>query len=284
MLPVVETDMENMTNLIPTNVMSMTDGHTLFMSTLHAEGKYPAADVAKSVTRVGKQTQLLVHKVLADKSMALLTEYAELERFSRFGSDLAEETKRTLKRGRVMQEVISQPMGVFIEASYQIIFLGLIFAGYFDDKDIPFIHQKKIEIIEFLKKNSTFSSMAAKIKDYKFPDLIKALETAKDEIEKGIHYEKAVDDTQQSEEKKPAEAKPSESKPAETKTESANQSAVSKVKEAMDKNQTPATDVKPPETPAPVPPTPEAAPTPATQATPEPAKKSRNIFSVFRKK
>jgi F-type H+-transporting ATPase subunit alpha len=229
MLPVVETDLENMTNLIPTNVMSMTDGHTLFLSSLHAEGKYPAADVAKSVTRVGKQTQMMIHKVLADKSMALLTEYAELERFSRFGSDLAEETKRTLKRGRVMQELISQPMGVFIEASHQILFLGLVFAGYFDDKDIAFVHQKKMDILDFIKKSSSFISLAAKVKDLKFPDLIKTLEELKQEIETAIVYTPL----QEGESRK-------ESSSSGVKAQSSDQStagAASKVKEAMEKNQ-----------------------------------------------
>jgi F-type H+-transporting ATPase subunit alpha len=184
MLPVVETDMENMTNLIPTNVMSMTDGHILFLSSLHTAGKYPAADASKSVTRVGKQTMMFIHKVLADKTMALLAEYAELERFSRFGSDLAAETQKTLKRGKIMQEILSQPMGVFIEASYQILFLGLVFSGFFDERDPSSVHEKKTEILETMKKSSTFSAMAAKIKEYKFDTLIEELTKAQEELSK----------------------------------------------------------------------------------------------------
>lgn len=182
MLPVVETDMENMTNLIPTNVMSMTDGHILFLSSLHTAGKYPAADASKSVTRVGKQTMMFIHKVLADKTMALLAEYAELERFSRFGSDLAAETQKTLKRGKVMQEILSQPMGVFIEASYQILFLGLVFSGFFDERDAASVHEKKTEMLEAMKKSSTFSAMATKIKDYTFDTLIQELTKAQEEL------------------------------------------------------------------------------------------------------
>lgn len=182
MLPVVETDMENMTNLIPTNVMSMTDGHILFLSSLHTAGKYPAADPSKSVTRVGKQTMMFIHKVIADKTMALLSEYNELERFSRFGSDLAAETQLTLKRGKVMQELLSQPMGVFIDASYQILFLGLVFAGFFDDSDTTFVHEKKMEILEAIKKNTAFQTMAGKIKDYKYDQLIEEISKAQGAI------------------------------------------------------------------------------------------------------
>jgi F-type H+/Na+-transporting ATPase subunit alpha len=175
MLPVVETDLENMTNLISTNVMSMTDGHILFLSTLHAEGKYPAADASKSVTRVGKQTQIFLHKVLADKTLALLTEYTELERFSRFGSDLALETQRTLKRGKIMQELVSQPMSTYIDANVQMMYLGLVFAGYFDDKDVTELHQKKMQIVEKIQKSAKFTTLAGKLKDFKFDQLMTEL-------------------------------------------------------------------------------------------------------------
>lgn len=175
MLPVVETDLENMTNLIPTNVMSMTDGHMSFSSSLHFEGQYPAVDVEKSVTRVGKQTQSLVHKALAEKIMILLAEYIDLERFSRFGSDLAEETQKKLKRGRVMRELISQPRGVFIESSYQIMLLSLVFVGYFDDKDIRFVHEQKMNIIECFQTDEVFQRMATRIHEYTVDDICEEL-------------------------------------------------------------------------------------------------------------
>jgi hypothetical protein len=176
--------MENMTNIIPTNVMSMTDGHILFLSSLHTAGKYPAVDPSKSVTRVGKQTMMFIHKVVADKTMALLSEYNELERFSRFGSDLAAETQKTLKRGKVMQELLSQPMGMFVEAGFQILFLGLVFAGFFDEREFTFVHEKKVAILNSLLNSSTFKTMAGKIKDYKFDDLIVEIGKVMGELEK----------------------------------------------------------------------------------------------------
>lgn len=175
MIPVVETDLENMTNLITTNVMSMTDGHILFFSTMHQAGKFPAVDASKSVTRVGKQTMMLIHKILADKTMALLAEYAELERFSRFGSDLAAETQKTLKRGKVMQELISQAMGQFIDAPSQVLFLGLVFAGYYDDKDITDVHSRKQEILDKVRGHIGLKGIAADVKKYKFPELLEAI-------------------------------------------------------------------------------------------------------------
>lgn len=192
MLPVVETDLENMTNLISTNVMSMTDGHTLFLSALHAEGKYPAADPAKSVTRVGKQTQMFVHKVLADRTLALITEYTELERFSRFGSDLAAETQRTLKRGKIMQEMVTQPMSTYIEPETQIMYLGLVFAGYFDNRDVTELHQKKMQIVEKIRKSAKFQTLSGKLKDLKYDQLLAELTALLGEIGDIFPVEKAT--------------------------------------------------------------------------------------------
>lgn len=237
MLPVVETDMENMTNLIPTNVMSMTDGHILFLSTLHTAGKYPAADPSKSVTRVGKQTMMFIHKVVADKTMALLSEYNELERFSRFGSDLAAETQKTLKRGKVMQELLSQPMGIFIDAGIQILFLGLVFAGFFDDRDIAWVHEKKTAMLESIQKSSTFKAMAAKIKDYKFDDLIMELTKVQEELIKEFPVEKVKSDVPTAE--VPTEAK-TDTKPAPA-TDASTSTTASTPTSAAASTETPAT-------------------------------------------
>lgn len=189
MLPVVETDLENMTNLIPTNVMSMTDGHMSCSSSLHFEGQYPAIDVEKSVTRVGKQTQSLVQKSLAEKVMILLVEYGDLERFSRFGSDLAEETQKKLKRGRVMRELISQPRGVFIEMPYQIMLLSLVFVGYFDDKDIRFVHEQKMRIVECFQTDEAFQQIAARIHEYSLDDIWNELSKNMSVIDSKLGYQ-----------------------------------------------------------------------------------------------
>lgn len=246
MLPVVETDMENMTNLIPTNVMSMTDGHILFLSTLHTAGKYPAADPSKSVTRVGKQTMMFIHKVVADKTMALLSEYNELERFSRFGSDLAAETQKTLKRGKVMQELLSQPMGIFIDAGIQILFLGLVFAGFFDDRDIAWVHEKKTAMLESIQKSSTFKAMAAKIKDYKFDDLIMELTKVQEELIKEFPVEKVKSDVPTAE--VPTEAKTdTKSAPATDASTSTTASTPTSAAASTETPATPSAEAKPAE-------------------------------------
>lgn len=251
MLPVVETDMENMTNLIPTNVMSMTDGHILFLSTLHTAGKYPAADPSKSVTRVGKQTMMFIHKVVADKTMALLSEYNELERFSRFGSDLAAETQKTLKRGKVMQELLSQPMGIFIDAGNQILFLGLVFSGFFDERDISWVHEKKMAILDSVQKSSTFKAMASKIKDYKFDDLIMELTKVQEELVKQFPLEKPKAETEKSppDEEKTDKAIPANStasEPPKTSDTTANPSVAPSESTPASSSPTPA-DAKAPE-------------------------------------
>ncbi|OGG02457.1 hypothetical protein A2W14_06135, partial [Candidatus Gottesmanbacteria bacterium RBG_16_37_8] len=101
LLPVIETDLENFTALIPTNIMSMTDGHILFSASLRSQGQYPSIEPDLSVTRVGHQTQRPLHKFLADKIRSLIADYHELERYGRFGSELTPETQRLLKLGMI---------------------------------------------------------------------------------------------------------------------------------------------------------------------------------------
>lgn len=179
LLPVVETDLENFTNLIPTNVMSMTDGHTLFSAALRAQGVYPAIDPDRSVTRVGRQTQLFLHKVLSDKIRSLLADYHEFERFGRFGSELTVETQRIIKRGKIMEELIKQEPFTFIPHEVQILMLALVFTGFFDDekKDVAFVRKNKEKILSTIKDNAEFKSLGATVSSVELNNLVEALKT-----------------------------------------------------------------------------------------------------------
>jgi F-type H+/Na+-transporting ATPase subunit alpha len=171
-LPVIETNIENFTNLIPTNVMSITDGHILFSAALRAQGVYPAIESDRSVTRVGRQTQMFIHKVLSDKVRLLLADFHELERYARFGSELSTETQLKIKRGKVAEELIKQQPQSPISPGVQIIMLSLVFAGLFDKNEIEDVHDNKKKLIEFLANNSPFKDIAEKIKDKKYDELL----------------------------------------------------------------------------------------------------------------
>lgn len=175
LIPVVETEIESFTNLIPTNVMSMTDGHLFFSSAIRAQGIYPAIDIDRSVTRVGRQTQPFIFKVLADMLRTLLANYHELERYSRFGSELTAESQLTIKRGTITIELLRQETTQMIDQEIQIMLLALIFTGFFDDKDVEFVTSKKQIILNTLKSGDVFHKIVSEIRKMNIDTLIKNL-------------------------------------------------------------------------------------------------------------
>lgn len=173
-LPVIETNIENFTNLIPTNVMSITDGHILFSAALRSQGTYPAIEPDRSVTRVGRQTQMFIHKILSDKIRSLLADYHELEKYARFGSELSVETQKKIKRGKIAEELIKQSPLTPLSPGVQIMMLTLIFTGIFDKSEVDDIHANKNALIEILKK-PPFQEIGDSINDRKFDELVEYL-------------------------------------------------------------------------------------------------------------
>src|SRR3989344_3729067 len=172
LLPVIETDIENFTALIPTNIMSQTDGHILFSSSLRAQGQYPAIDPEKSVTRVGHQTQRPIHKILGDKIRSLIAEYHELERYGRFGSELTPETQKLLKLGSIAMEFLKQEHLIRIDPTIQILLLSLLFTPFFDNKDLEFVRNNKTKILSFLRESPEFKIIGNKILTISLDNLI----------------------------------------------------------------------------------------------------------------
>lgn len=177
MLPTIETPIENFTALIPTNVMSMTDGHILFSANLRAQGIYPAIEVDRSVTRVGRQTQTFIHKVLSDRVRSLLAEYHELERYGRFGSELSAATQLKIKQGKIVEELLKQEPQTAITPEVQIMYLSLVFTGFFDKRDTEAIRGDKAKILTVLAEQKQYQALAVyiKSKEAKLDDLIEKL-------------------------------------------------------------------------------------------------------------
>jgi len=175
LLPTIETNIENFTALIPTNVMSITDGHILFSANLRAQGQYPAIEPDRSVTRVGRQTQMFIHKVVSDKVRSLLAEFHELERFSKFGAELSAETQLKIKRGKITEILIRQDPQTVISPGVQILLLTLVFAGYFDAIEPDVVKSSARKLIETLGATEPFKGLADGIKDVKFDELVTKL-------------------------------------------------------------------------------------------------------------
>jgi F-type H+-transporting ATPase subunit alpha len=132
-LPIVETEAQNISAYIPTNLISITDGQIYLSPDLFQKGILPAVDVGKSVSRVGGKTQLAAYRAVASDLRLSYSQFEELEAFARFGTRLDEETRKTLERGRRVREVLKQPQYEPMPVPEQIAILIAVTGGILDD-------------------------------------------------------------------------------------------------------------------------------------------------------
>jgi F-type H+-transporting ATPase subunit alpha len=132
-LPIIETQAQNVSAYIPTNLISITDGQIYLSPRLFSEGVLPAVDVGKSVSRVGGKTQLPAYRTVSGDLKLSYSQFEELETFARFGTRLDEETQKTLERGRRVRESLKQPQYSPIPVPEQIAVLLAVIEGLFDE-------------------------------------------------------------------------------------------------------------------------------------------------------
>jgi F-type H+-transporting ATPase subunit alpha len=132
-LPIIETQAGDVSAYIPTNVISITDGQIFLSGDLFNAGIRPAVNVGISVSRVGSAAQVKAMKQVAGKLKLELAQFAELEAFSQFASDLDEATQKQLAKGERLRELLKQNQNspIPFEEQAGIIYAGL--NGYLDD-------------------------------------------------------------------------------------------------------------------------------------------------------
>jgi F-type H+-transporting ATPase subunit alpha len=131
-LPIIETEAQNLSAYIPTNLISITDGQVYLSPQLFRKGNLPAVDVGTSVSRVGGRAQLPAYRAIAGDLRLAYTQFEELEAFSRFGARLDDDTARVLARGRRLREVLKQPQYTPLRVADQIVALLALVGGLFD--------------------------------------------------------------------------------------------------------------------------------------------------------
>jgi len=131
-LPVVETQAQNISAYIPTNLISITDGQIYLSPSLFEKGHLPAIDIGISVSRVGGKVQLPAFRTVAGNLRLMYAQFEELETFARFGTQLDAETRRKLTRGLRVREVLKQREHDHIDAHEQIAALLAATEGLFD--------------------------------------------------------------------------------------------------------------------------------------------------------
>jgi len=132
-LPVVETQAQNVSAFIPTNLISITDGQIYLSPDLFEKGHLPAIDIGISVSRVGGKAQLPAFRAVAGNLRLMYSQFEELESFARFGTQLDTETRRRLTRGARVREVLKQREHDHLSTPEQIAALLAATEGLFDD-------------------------------------------------------------------------------------------------------------------------------------------------------
>src|ERR1017187_8400484 len=131
-LPIIETEAQNISAYIPTNLISITDGQIYLSPSLFELGVLPAVDVGKSVSRVGGEAQLAAYRAVAGDLKLAYAQFEELETFSRFGARLDENTRKIIEHGRLIRACLKQPEFDSVSVPAQIAVLLALSAQLFD--------------------------------------------------------------------------------------------------------------------------------------------------------
>ncbi|TLD40351.1 MAG: ATP synthase alpha chain [Candidatus Jettenia ecosi] len=142
-LPIVETEAQNISAYIPTNLISITDGQIYLSPELFQKGILPALDVGKSVSRLGGKAQLSAYHEIAGNSRLSYSQFEELESFARFGTRLDERTRKILARGQHIREILKQSSYDLLSAPEQVAILLSVTQGLFDNVPIDKMNEVK---------------------------------------------------------------------------------------------------------------------------------------------
>ena len=149
-LPIIETEAQNLSAYIPTNLISITDGQIYLSPQLFQKGLLPPVEVGKSVSRVGGKTQLPAYRAVAADLKLSYAQFEELEIFSRFGTRLDDETRHTLERGRKVRGILKQPQLSPLSPAEQVMVLYAVTQGLFDTLPEPELPQAEAAVVAAL--------------------------------------------------------------------------------------------------------------------------------------
>ena len=131
-LPIIETEAQDISAYIPTNLISITDGQIYLSPSLFESGILPAVDVGKSVSRVGGKAQRAAYRVVAGDLKLAYAQFEELENFARFGARLDDDTRKIIEHGRRIRGCLKQSEFSPVSVPAQIAVLLALTAGLFD--------------------------------------------------------------------------------------------------------------------------------------------------------
>lgn len=151
-LPIIETQANDISAYIPTNVISITDGQIYLQTDLFNVGIRPAINVGQSVSRVGTSAQTSVIKSISGKLKLELAQYRELAAFAQFGSELDPQTQKLLDRGKRLTEILKQPQYTPLSEELEFLSIHSVVSGLMDDIPIESFQRFEKEMHDFAKK------------------------------------------------------------------------------------------------------------------------------------
>jgi F-type H+-transporting ATPase subunit alpha len=151
-LPIIETQLGDISAYIPTNVISITDGQIYLEADLFYQGVRPAVNAGLSVSRVGSAAQTKAMKKVAGRLRLELAQFRELQAFVQFASDLDEATKKKIARGQMIVEILKQDDYAPLPFEEQVAVFYAALGGYFDNIEIPRLRETETRYREYIKK------------------------------------------------------------------------------------------------------------------------------------
>jgi F-type H+-transporting ATPase subunit alpha len=151
---VIETQANDVSAYIPTNVISITDGQIFLETDLFYQGIRPAVNVGLSVSRVGSAAQTKAMKKVAGKIKGELAQYREMAAFAQFGSDLDATTQRLLARGSRLTELLKQPQFSPLKMEEQVVVIYAGVNGYLDKIEVAQVRKFESGLLSLLRTKS----------------------------------------------------------------------------------------------------------------------------------
>lgn len=153
-LPIIETQLGDISAYIPTNVISITDGQIYLDTSVFYQNIRPAIDVGLSVSRVGGSAQVKAMKQVTGPMRMELSQYRELSSFAKFSSDeLDEASRKQLKRGAAITELLKQKQFTPLSAAEQVFIFFAVVNGYLDELPVSSIGDFQEQFLRFVKSN-----------------------------------------------------------------------------------------------------------------------------------
>ncbi|MDP1701512.1 MAG: F0F1 ATP synthase subunit alpha [Aestuariivirga sp.] len=154
-LPVIETQANDVSAYIPTNLISITDGQIFLETDLFYQGIRPAVNVGLSVSRVGSAAQVKAMKQVAGKIKGELAQYREMAAFAQFGSDLDASTQRLLNRGARLTELLKQPQFSPLKTEEQVVAIYAGVNGYLDTLPVTKVRDFEDGLLRLMRDKHT---------------------------------------------------------------------------------------------------------------------------------